>query len=288
MPPSLLEILRRTTEYFSKAGLEKPRLEAEWLLAAALGCQRLELYLQFERPLDTALLDRLRPMVARRARREPLQYILGEVDFHALTLKIDRRALIPRPETEALVALLVETVFAAKPPTAVLDLGTGSGAIALALAKAWPSARVVAVERSPEALALATENAAHTGLAARVEWRAGDWFGPVRGERFELVVSNPPYLSVEEVEAAAPEVRVYEPHPALVSPEEGLRDLRHLLGGARAHLSPGGCLALETGLGQHATLAAEASRLGYARHESRRDPHERERYFFVWTAAGGD
>lgn len=283
MPPTLLEILERTTGFFEKAGLEKPRLEAEWLLAAALKCKRLELYLQFDRPMDAGQLDRLRPMVARRARREPLQHILGEEEFFGIRLRIDRRALIPRPETEALVAKLVQETFASHPPESVLDLGTGSGAIALTLAHAWPQARVVAVERNPDALTLATENAALTGLATRVDLRAGSWFDPIVNERFALIVSNPPYLTEEEVADAQPEVREHDPIEALVAPKQGLADLEHILTEARDHLIPGGMLALETGIAQHAALGELANTLGYARWESHPDGSDRERYFFAWV-----
>lgn len=281
MPPTLLEILRRTEAFFEKAGLEKPRLDAEWLMAAVLQCKRLELYLQFDRPLTPELLDRLRPLVRRRAQREPLQYILGETDFGDLRLRIDRRALIPRPETEALVERLV-ALPQDSTPRRILDLGTGSGAIALGLAQAWPEAEVTAVDASAEALALARENAKLNQLETRVNFLEGSWFGPLPGQRFDLIVSNPPYLTRSEWEEAQPEVREYEPSVALVAEEDGLADLRQLMQAAPGHLEAKGVLALETGIDQHARLAEQAASTGFARWESAVDDTGRDRYFFAW------
>lgn len=277
---TLLEIIQRTTEFFGRRGVEQPRLNAELLIGHALGLARMQLYLQFERPLTEAELGRLRPLVKRRGDREPLQYIVGETDFGGLKLKVDRRALIPRPETEMLVTLLVERL---KPgPARVLDLGTGTGAIALALARAWPEARVVAVDRSGEALALAAENAAAAGLSERVEWRQSDWFSAVGPEeRFDLIVSNPPYLTSAEVAAAQAEVRDHEPAGALTPGPEGLEALRVILPGARTHLVAGGMLACETGVGQHAALQAMAGACGYGRTESLPDLAKRERFFLA-------
>ncbi len=285
MPPNLLDILNRTAGFFAQAGLEKPRLEAEWLLAAVLDCKRLELYLQFDRPMTPDILDRLRPLVRRRAQREPLQYILGESDFFSLKLQVDRRVLIPRPETEGLVERIIERT-AGKVPGRVLDLGTGSGAIALALAQAFPASTVVAVERSPDALVVARKNADRNGLADRVRFVEGTWFGPLEAEIFDLIVSNPPYLSREEWSDSQPEVREHEPFPALVAEESGRSDLEEILCRAPAHLSAGGLLALETGIAQHTLLSERAHAAGYAGWVSAEDDSGRDRYFFAWTDAG--
>src|SRR5471032_2133852 len=162
---TVLEIIKKTTDFFAGKGIESPRLNAELLIGHALGLKRMALYLQFERSLAEAELEKIRPLVRRRGLREPVQYIVGETDFSGLKLKVDRRALIPRPETE----LLVETVVgrALPPPARVLELGTGSGAIALALARAWPETAITAVDTSAGALELARKNAAATGFAAR-------------------------------------------------------------------------------------------------------------------------
>src|SRR5829696_4731236 len=161
---TVLEIIKKTTDFFAARGIESPRLNAELLIGHALARKRMQLYLEFERPLTEVELEKIRPLVRRRAQHEPLQYIVGETEFCGLKLKVDRRALIPRPETE----LLVECVRACVTvPSRILDLGTGSGAIALALASAFPTATVTAIDISDDTLALARENAAATGVSAR-------------------------------------------------------------------------------------------------------------------------
>lgn len=276
---TLLEILKKTTEFFARKELDHPRLQAELLLAAALGCKRLDLYLQFERPLEESTLEKLRDWVRRRSAREPLQYIIGETDFRELTLRCDPRALIPRPETEE----LLDHVFAALPAEArrALDLGTGTGAIALSLAFERPSLAVTATDRSPDALALAKENAAHLQLADRISFLQSDWLDAVEGI-FSAIVSNPPYLTAEELASAAPEVAAHEPHGALVAAEEGLADLQKILSSSQPHLEPGGFVALETGIAHHAALAAFAGQLGYARTQSLPDLSGRDRFFLAW------
>ena len=277
---TLLEIIRKTTEFLRTKGVENPRLDAELLVAHGLQLHRMDLYLQFERGLTEAELALIRPLVKRRGQREPLAHILGETDFFELKLKTDRRALIPRPETEELLELLVATLV--PPPARVLDLGTGSGAIALSLARVWSESAVTALDRSAEALALARENAAALGLAARVEFLVSDWFDALESSRrFELVVANPPYLSGEEVAAAELEVREHEPRPALVAARAGRADLETIIRGAPAFLAPGGCVALETGTGHHAALLALAAECGYGSAESRKDLCDRDRFLLL-------
>ena len=279
---TVLEIIKRTTEFFEKRGVESARLNAELLIGRALELKRMQLYLQFERPLTEAELEKIRPLVKRRGNREPLQYILGETEFAGLKLRVDRRALIPRPETEYLVELLAGKLTA--PPSAILDLGTGTGALALALATKHPEAQVTAVDKSSDALALATENAAALNLASRVRFVLSDWFSKLAtDERFDLIVANPPYLTETEVKEAAPEVREHEPHAALVAAEEGRADLEHILRHGRAFLNAGGLLACETGIAQHARLAEAARECGYARTESLRDLAGRDRYLLAFV-----
>lgn len=274
---TVLEIIRRTTEFLEKRGVESARLNAELLIGHALGLKRMPLYLQFERPLTEAELERIRPLVKRRGNREPLQHITGETEFSGLTLKVDARALIPRPETERLVELLQERL--AVPPAGILDLGTGGGAIALALAKHYPATAVTAVDRSEAALALARENAEATGLAGRVNFLVSDWFsGLPAGAQFGLIVANPPYLSDAETRAAQPEVRDFEPPLALSAGANGTAALELIIAGARARLAPGGLLACETGIAQHPHLRALAADAGYVRIESLRDLTGRDRY----------
>ena len=280
---TVLDILQKTTDFFSGKGVESARLNAELIVGHALGLKRMQLYLQFERLLTEPELERIRPLVRRRGQREPLAYVLGTAEFCGLTLKADRRALVPRPETERLVELLQERCV--PPPARVLDLGTGTGCIALALASAWPGAEVVAVDASEEALALARENGESTGLAARVRWLKSDWFSglPVDA-RFDLIVSNPPYLTAEETAAAEPEVRTYEPASALTAAEAGMADLRKIIAGAPRFLAPGGWLAMETGIAQHAALLADLARAGLHDGESVKDLADRDR--FVVARAG--
>ncbi len=278
---TVLEIIKRTTEFFASKGIESARLNAELLIGHALGRKRMQLYMEFERPLAEAELEKIRPLVRRRAQREPLQYIIGETEFHGLKLKVDRRALIPRPETELLVELIGQRA-AALAPSRILDLGTGSGAIALALAGLFPAATVLAVERSEEALALARENVAATGLAARVSLAASDWFKAVPVQAFEIIVSNPPYLTAEETTQTSPEVRGFEPIAALTAAEDGLADLAAIVREAPQFLVSGGLLALETGIAQHARLISLAMEAGFARTESVQDLTGRDRFVFAY------
>ncbi len=278
---TVLEVIKKTTEFFAAKGIESPRLNAEQLVGHALRLQRMQLYLQFERSLTDSELEVIRPLVRRRGAREPMQYIIGETDFFDLKLKVDRRALIPRPETELLLELV--TARQITPPDTILDLGTGSGAIALALARHFPTSAVTAVDLSAEALALARENATAAGLAERVTLVRSNWFADVPPAlRFDLIVANPPYLSAEETAEAAPEVKAHEPAAALTAAEGGLADLRAILAGAPRFLTAGGWLALETGITQHAELARLAAEAGFKRTESLPDLTGRDRFLFAW------
>jgi release factor glutamine methyltransferase len=279
---TVIEVIRKTSEFLGSKGVESPRLNAELLVGHALGLARMRLYIEFERPVGDAELAAIRELVRRRGRREPLQHVLGFTEFSGLRLRADGRALIPRPETE----FLVETVAAraGQAPGRILDLGTGGGAIALALAGRFPDARVTALDSSAQALSLAGENAASTGLAGRVTFARSDWFSEIpAGETFDLIVSNPPYLSDDEVTAAAPEVRAFEPVSALLSADGGFADLGRIAEGAAAFLAPGGMLALETGTGHHPRLAALLGKSGFARSESLADLAGRSRFVLAWT-----
>jgi release factor glutamine methyltransferase len=279
---TVLEIIKRTTEFFEKRGVEAARLNSELLIGHALGLKRMQLYLQFERPLSETELEKIRPLVKRRGGREPLQYILGECDFSGLKLKVDRRALIPRPETEYLIEQITTRVT--EPPPSILDLGTGSGAIALALAKHYPAAAVTAVDRSADALTLARENAASTGLAERVKFLESDWFSALaRDEKFHLIVANPPYLSDAETKEAPIEVRDFEPVSALSAGPDGAAALNLIIVQAQGRLPAGGVLACETGIAQHAALIELATKVGYVRMESLQDLTGRDRYFLAFV-----
>lgn len=255
-PWTVLHLVRWSAAWLEGKGVPRARLDVELLLADVLGVDRLRLYLQFDRPLVEEELATFRGRLRRRGGREPLQYILGRAAFRELELRVDRRALIPRPETEELAGVVL--AWAAEQPgegrrLTALDVGTGTGAIALSLALEGPFRTVVASDRSPEALALARENREGVSLPAEVgvEFREGSLFDPVRdGERFDVIVSNPPYIADPEWEGLQPEVRDWEPRVALTSGSRGLELLEALVSGAPDRLRPGGLLALEIGAGQ--------------------------------------
>lgn len=280
---SIREIQNKTTAFFTRKGVPNPKLDTDLLIAHVLGLKRLELYLDIERPLTDAQLDELRPLVKRRAMREPLQYILGTVEFCGLKLKVDPRALIPRPETEELVEHLRDRLVRA--PRRILDLGTGSGAIAISLAMAYPEAEVWATDQSRAALSLAEENARTYPMANPIRFQLGDWWEAVpEGQRFDLIVSNPPYLTEAEMGSAAPEVAAHEPPSSLESGQDGLHDLQKIIQGVPLYLEPGGLLAMETGIEQHERLAQLAAEVGLEG-SGRSDLSGRPRFFFVSKGA---
>jgi release factor glutamine methyltransferase len=247
-------LIRWTEGYLAQKGFDEPRLNAELLLAGVLGLKRLDLYLQFERPLTPPELGEYRARLRRRLRHEPLQYIEGFADFRHLRLRVDPRVLIPRPETE----LLVGEVLAwsrSRPGLTVIDIGTGSGAIALSLRTEGDFGAIVATDVSEPALQLARENAGTVG-AAHVDFRLGSLYEPLTGERVDVIVANPPYVAEADRSGLAPEVAHWEPGEALFAGADGLDVLRSLVAGAAAHLNPGGLLALEVGAGQSAAVCA--------------------------------
>ena len=243
----LLEVLRGTERYLADRGVENPRLNAEHLLAHALGLKRMELYLQFDRPLTETERAPLRDLVKRRGTREPLQHVLGTAEFHGRAFACDKRALVPRPETEQLVELAVKLAKAHAAPT-LLDIGTGSGVIALTLALEIPSATVHGTDLSPDALALSAENAARHALTDRVTFHQADLLPP-GAAKFDLIIANLPYIPADEIAALSPEVR-QDPHTALDGGPDGLDLIRRLIDTAPDRLAPGGALLLEIGAGQ--------------------------------------
>jgi release factor glutamine methyltransferase len=249
-----MELLRWTAEYLGEKGFHNARLNGELLLSGVLGVKRLDLYLQFDRPLRPEELAEFKARLLRRAKREPLQYIEGEAHFRELRLRVDPRVLIPRPETEQLVQRVLDWA-AARPGLAAADVGTGSGAIALALATEGSFARVVATDVEVGALEAARANHAHAAPDAPVEFRLGSGVAPLRGDRFDVLVSNPPYIGTGERDSLDVEVRDWEPATALFAGADGLDVIRELVAGAPGVLRPGGLLALEIGEGQGAAVA---------------------------------
>ena len=256
MTDTVAATLQRTAERLEAAGCESPRLDAELLVAHVLGLSRAGLYGESRLTLtdeERAELDRL---VSRRERREPLAYVLGEWGFRRLTLRVDRRVLVPRPETEIVVERALARIDGLSQPH-VLDVGTGSGAIALAVADEHPGARVTAIDSSEDALAVARENAARTGLLVEVvHW---DLFGGLPDGPWDLVVSNPPYVRPDEIASLEREVREWEPRSALVG--EGATEA--VARSAKAVLRPGGALVLEVADGTAEDVAALLRELGY-------------------------
>ncbi len=271
-PRTLGEVLRRSTEYLQRKGVPSPRVDAEHLLAKALGLTRLQLYLEYERPLTEAELAAYRELVERRGRREPLAYILGEWGFRRLNLRVDARALIPRPETEVVVERCLALLAGLREPE-VLDVGTGTGAIALSIADEHPGARVTAIDVSPDALALARENAAATGLDERVRLLEHDVGEGLPVGPYDLVASNPPYVAPEELETLQEEVREWEPRAALVG--HGVTEA--VAAGAREALKPGGWLVLEVADGSAAAVARLLGELGFHAVEATPDLAGRDR-----------
>ncbi len=243
---TIRKVLTWTTQHFEKRQVDSPRLTAEILLAHVLKTSRVRLYVDLDRPLSKEELAAFRALIERRMSGEPTQYLTGVKEFYNRTFKVDARVLIPRPETE----LLVEAALRALPkdaPSRALDVCTGSGCIAISLAAERPQASVLATDLSPDACALARENAEALGVGARVTVVQGDLFAPVPADaRFQLVVSNPPYIASEEIPGLSAEVR-REPHLALDGGKEGLLVIRRVIEGARRYLLPGGLLAMEIG-----------------------------------------
>ena len=256
-PWTVLNLVLWSAHYLEEKEVPGARLDAEHLLAGTLGVPRLELYLQHDRPLEASELAAFRPRLRRRARREPVQYILGRAAFREMDLAVDRRVLIPRPETELLAGEVL--AWAADRATAglrALDLGTGCGALALALATEGDFAGIVATDISRDALEVASLNREQYHDGAPVEFRAGSLYEPVgRDERFDVIVSNPPYVPSAELESLEPEVRDWEPRGALDAGTDGMQVLTPLIAAAPRHLAPGGLLALEVGANQTGTVA---------------------------------
>jgi release factor glutamine methyltransferase len=245
---TILEVIQRSTEFLAKKNVDSPRLQVELLLAHVLKMPRMKLYLNFEQILGPADLETLRELVRRRGQREPLQHILGTVSFCGLELSVNKNVLVPRPETEVLAerAWKFLAAFPAQPSPRALDLGTGSGCLAIAMAIHAPNALVTAVDISDEALVVARENAARLQVLERIEFHKGDMLQALSDEdQFALIVSNPPYIPTAEMAALDPEVRDFDPRLALDGGPDGLDFYRRIAAGAAPFLQAGGKVMVE-------------------------------------------
>ncbi len=271
---TVLEVIQATTTYFEKHEIESARLNIEHLLAHVLGKRRMDLYMEFDRPVSDEELKPLRELVRRRSTGEPLQHLLGTVEFCGRTFRSDKRGLIPRPETEQ----LIEQILAERRDyRRILDVGTGSGIIALTLAAELPEAQVEAVDISRDALALSAENAERLGLSGRVTFAAGDLLDQAQGQ-FDLIVANLPYIDSALIPTLSREVR-HDPLNALDGGAEGLELLLKLLPASKAHLN--GSLALEIGHDQSERLQEELRRLEYKDVRATTDYQGRNRFIFA-------
>ena len=252
-----LEVLNKSSEFLRAKGVPSPKCDSEWIASSILHKKRMELYLYPDEIIGEEELKEIRTLIVRRGKREPLQHILGNVNFAGLTIKCDKRALIPRPETETLVEHILQRIHPSFAGT-IVDMGTGSGAILAALCSSLPSSSGIGVDQSENALSLASENLNALNLMSRTQLRQLDWsVQKVREEGVGLIVSNPPYLKVDEWEYAETEVKEHDPKVALVAEENGFSELRKIIGISTEILSSGGMLALEFGV-SHADQITEA------------------------------
>ena len=282
---TVLELLRWTTEHFAGCGIEGARLDAECLLAHALGVARLQLYLDFDKPVSEAERTGFRELVRRRAgERIPVALLIGEKEFWSMPLRVTPDVLVPRPETETLVSAALELIPDPEAAVRVLELGTGSGAVALAIAKERPASVITATDISAPALKIAQENAERHGMAERIQLLEGDLWAPLGESRFDLIVSNPPYVAESERADLAPELD-HEPEPALFAGADGRDVLERLVDGVSRWLAPGGVVALEHGAEQGDWLMARSAAAGLTRVTTHRDLAGRAR---VVTARGAD
>jgi release factor glutamine methyltransferase len=272
---TILRVLDWTRQWFEQKGIASSRADAEVILAHALGLQRVMLYARHDQPLKKEELDQIRALVARRGKGEPVAYLVGEREFWSLPFKVTPAVLIPRPDTEVLVEVALDRARAIGAKR-IVDVGTGSGCIAIAIAAELPSAELIAIDTSEDAIALAKENAARHGLAERVRLEKSDLLSMVVGP-IDLVAANLPYIPESELEGLMREVRDHEPRSALVPGRDGLSLIRRLIGEAKEKLRPGGAIVLEGGHDQLGSIAALLEESGYEAISVRRDyaGHER-------------
>ncbi|MHB1844888.1 MAG: peptide chain release factor N(5)-glutamine methyltransferase [Deltaproteobacteria bacterium] len=282
-PWTIQRLLAWTAKRFEALGLDGPRLTAEVLLAHALGKTRLQLYLSFDQPLQADELSRFRELVRQRSERVPTQHLVGGRELHGHWFRCDGRALVPRPETEQLIDACLHEIPGDGGGVIALDLCAGTGCVGLSLLAERPALRVVAVELSVEAVALARDNAQALGLAARYELRTGDLFAPIEpGERFAIIAANPPYVPTPELATLSPEVRDHDPRLALDGGPDGLSLIRRIAALGPGLLLTGGLLALEIGDGQGSPVRALLEGAGLSRVRVERDLARQDRLALGW------
>lgn len=269
-PWTVARLLEWTTSHFATKCPDSPRLDAEILLARAMGCKRIDLYVRHgEIPAEPAR-ERFRDLVKRRSKGEPVAYLVGHKEFFSIDFEVNASVLIPRPDTETLVdqALRFLKIRGAT-PVKVLDLGTGSGCLAITLAKLLPQSRVTAIDLSAAALVVAKSNAKKHGLEERITWLEGDLFSPLKaGDRFDLIVSNPPYIPTGEIAKLDVGVKNHEPMTALDGGKDGLDFYRRIWPGALAHLLPDAKVMVEVGFDQAAQVEDLARKAGFSQVKS--------------------
>ncbi|MCH2206743.1 MAG: peptide chain release factor N(5)-glutamine methyltransferase [Lentisphaerales bacterium] len=274
---TIKEIIQLSTDYLAKAGIESPRVDAEWLIADALNMRRMDIYLQFDRPLEEVDLSLIRERIKRRSQLEPVQYIIGDDEFYGLNFKVGPGVLVPRSETELLVDKALKLL---KAGDQVLDLCTGSGCIAASLKKTESELNVYASDMSPDALSYARQNIA--GLECEVEIREGDLFAPFSGMKFNAICTNPPYVAENEVAQMGKDVVKHEPHMALFSGMDGADILRKISQQGKSFLEDGGFLISEMGPEQGALLESVFSADGWKDIEILKDYSGRERFLLAY------
>lgn len=274
---TILEIINRTTDFFQAKGIEEARLNAEQLIAFGLKMKRMDLYMNFDRPLTPIELDELRPLVQKRAQRVPLQHILGSVAWRFLELKTDHRALIPRPDTEGIVDI-AKKLLKDNPKPLILEVGVGSGAISLALGMEIPHAQITGIDISLDALSLAQENTQLNPTKIPIEWIHSDLFAQLEPQKFDLIISNPPYIPTADIHELEPEVKESDPWLALDGGIDGLDFYRRLLRESPDWLLDQGYLLCEIGYDQTESLRIEETKLQFV--DFAQDLGQNDR--FVW------
>jgi release factor glutamine methyltransferase len=259
---TVLDVIQRSSEFLARKGVESPRLQVELLLAHILQLPRLKLYLNFDRQLTEDQTIRVRELVCRRGDREPLQHILGSTSFCGFELVVNRDVLVPRPETELLAERAWRLLESLENPK-VLDVGTGSGCLAITLAIKSPTAQIHATDLSASAIDVARANAVRHAVTSRITFHESDLFSALPAEQFDLIVSNPPYIPTNIVKALEPEVRDHDPRAALDGGPDGLTFYRRLAVESPPHLAEGGTLLAEFGDDQHGAVAAIFSEHGW-------------------------